>query len=148
MSKLQRVCYICGKQFGLHSIAVHEPQCLKKWQIENGKLPKHLQRPEPKRKETVNADGSLDINAANAAAIESANAQLIPCENCGRTFQPDRLPVHQKSCKPKDGGAAFNTRQPSTSYKSVSVLVYFLTSTSSQVTVKSQKWQKGSAQKA
>ncbi|XP_078253140.1 zinc finger protein 474-like [Rhinoraja longicauda] len=118
MSKLQRVCYICGKQFGLHSIVVHEPQCLKKWRIENEKLPKHLQRPEPKRKETVNADGSLDIDAANAAAFESANAQLIPCENCGRTFQPDRLFVHQKSCKPKEGGASFNTPKPSSSYKS------------------------------
>jgi hypothetical protein len=25
-------------------------------------------------------------------------AQLIPCENCGRKFAPDRLPIHLKSC--------------------------------------------------
>jgi hypothetical protein len=23
------VCYICGREFGLSSIAIHEPQCLK-----------------------------------------------------------------------------------------------------------------------
>ena len=37
----------------------------------------------------------------NEAAYESAKAQLLKCENCGRTFAPDRLPVHQRSCKPK-----------------------------------------------
>ena len=37
-------------------------------------------------------------------AEESARGQLLPCENCGRTFQPDRLPVHMKSCKRPQGG--------------------------------------------
>ena len=27
---------------------------------------------------------------------------LVPCENCGRTFLPDRLVVHLRSCKPKE----------------------------------------------
>ncbi|KAJ9574947.1 hypothetical protein L9F63_007886, partial [Diploptera punctata] len=27
-------------------------------------------------------------------------ANLVPCENCGRTFNPDRLEVHQRSCRP------------------------------------------------
>lgn len=39
----------------------------------------------------------------NEAAWQSAQAQLIPCQNCGRKFAPDRLPVHQRSCKPKPG---------------------------------------------
>jgi hypothetical protein len=45
--------------------------------------------------------GSYDVNAFNEAAYESAKSQLLACENCGRTFNPDRLPVHQRSCKPK-----------------------------------------------
>lgn len=45
--------------------------------------------------------GSYDVNAFNEAAYESAKSQLLRCENCGRTFNPDRLPVHQRSCKPK-----------------------------------------------
>lgn len=41
----------------------------------------------------------------NELAWENAKAQLIPCDNCGRRFAPDRLPVHQRSCKPKGGGS-------------------------------------------
>ena len=26
---------------------------------------------------------------------------MLECDNCGRKFAPDRLPVHLKSCKPK-----------------------------------------------
>lgn len=39
----------------------------------------------------------------NEAAWESAQGQLVPCSNCGRTFASDRLPVHQRACKPKPG---------------------------------------------
>lgn len=97
------VCYLCGREFGSKSISIHEPQCLEKWKIENNKLPKHQQRPEPRKPEIrhVGGKGSYDVDAFNQAAYESAQSQLLPCENCGRTFNPDRLPVHQRSCKPK-----------------------------------------------
>ncbi|KAK3097511.1 hypothetical protein FSP39_010343 [Pinctada imbricata] len=97
------VCYICGREFGSKSISIHEPQCLEKWKIENSKLPKEQRRPEPKKPEvrTIGAKGSYDVDAMNEAAYESAKAQLLKCENCGRTFAPDRLPVHQRSCRPK-----------------------------------------------
>ena len=36
-------------------------------------------------------------------AYESAKSQLIPCENCGHKFAPDRQGIHQRSCKPKPG---------------------------------------------
>lgn len=45
--------------------------------------------------------GSYDMEEFNKAAYESAQALLIPCDNCGRTFLPDRLTVHQRSCRPK-----------------------------------------------
>ena len=35
---------------------------------------------------------------------QAAQANLVPCPNCGRTFLPDRLAVHQRSCRPKTGG--------------------------------------------
>uniref|UniRef100_A0A674KDB6 C2HC/C3H-type domain-containing protein n=1 Tax=Terrapene triunguis TaxID=2587831 RepID=A0A674KDB6_9SAUR len=96
-----RVCYICGREFGSQSLAIHEPKCLEKWHIENDKLPKHLRRAEPAKPQSLTG-GTYDIKAANEAAYQSAQAQLLPCENCGRTFLPDRLPVHQRSCRPKD----------------------------------------------
>lgn len=36
----------------------------------------------------------------NEAAWQASKLQLVECENCGRRFQPDRLMVHQRSCKP------------------------------------------------
>lgn len=42
----------------------------------------------------------MDVEAANQAAWESAQAAMVECANCGRRFNPDRLPVHHKSCTP------------------------------------------------
>uniref|UniRef100_A0A8D1LFP9 C2HC/C3H-type domain-containing protein n=1 Tax=Sus scrofa TaxID=9823 RepID=A0A8D1LFP9_PIG len=97
-----RVCYICGREFGSQSLGIHEPQCLEKWRIENSKLPKHLRRPEPSKPPPLRGSGSYNLQAANEAAFQSSQAQLLPCEYCGRTFLPDRLLVHQRSCKPKE----------------------------------------------
>lgn len=44
-------CYICNRDFGSTSIAIHEPQCLKKWYIKNKKL-----SPNQKRKELENPE--------------------------------------------------------------------------------------------
>ncbi|KFV16202.1 Zinc finger protein 474, partial [Pterocles gutturalis] len=92
------VCYICGREFGSQSISIHEPQCLEKWRIENDQLPRHLRRAEPRKPEVLTG-GSCTITAENEAAYQSAQAQLLPCGNCGGTFLPDRLFVHQKSCR-------------------------------------------------
>nr|XP_056704977.1 zinc finger protein 474 [Euleptes europaea] len=97
------ICYLCGREYGTKSISIHEPQCLKKWHIENDQLPKHLRRPEPKKPEirSVGAKGYYDLDALNESAWNSAQSQLVPCDICGRTFLPDRRIVHQRSCKPK-----------------------------------------------
>ncbi|NWS98853.1 ZN474 protein, partial [Mionectes macconnelli] len=97
------ICYICGREYGTKSISIHEPQCLKKWHQENDNLPKHLRRPEPKKPEAriVQAKGFYDLDSLNEEAWTSAQTQLVPCDICGRTFLPDRLIVHQRSCKPK-----------------------------------------------
>ena len=50
-------CYICGRQFGSSSIGIHQPQCLKKWQTQNDKLPKAQRRPMPMAPEIVREKG-------------------------------------------------------------------------------------------
>ncbi|NXK54884.1 ZN474 protein, partial [Chauna torquata] len=97
------ICYLCGREYGTKSISIHEPQCLKKWHQENEMLPKHLRRPEPKKPEVcpVQAKGFYDLDSLNEAAWIRAQNQLVPCDICGRTFLPDRLIVHQQSCKLK-----------------------------------------------
>ncbi|XP_050738026.1 serine/arginine repetitive matrix protein 1-like isoform X4 [Eriocheir sinensis] len=97
------VCYICGREFGTVSIGIHEPQCLKKWRLENDSLPPNLQREEPRKPEVVYDDeGKVDREAMAEAAWKTHLETLVKCENCGRTFFPDRLVVHQKSCLPKE----------------------------------------------
>ena len=36
--------------------------------------------------------------------LEAANANLVACQKCGRTFNPDRIVVHERVCKAGRGG--------------------------------------------
>ena len=99
------VCYICGQEFGTKSISIHEPQCLKKWELENSCLPRNLRRPPPVKPTLPSlagggGGGNYDLERMNQMAYDSAQSQLVPCQNCGRTFLPDRLGVHLRSCRP------------------------------------------------
>ncbi|XP_047118678.1 zinc finger protein 574-like [Schistocerca piceifrons] len=88
------VCYLCGREFGTKSYPLHEPHCLQKWHRENSLLPPQLQREPPPR-----PDQPPTTSQWNHLAWEAVQGSLVPCENCGRTFNPDRLEVHQRSCK-------------------------------------------------
>lgn len=97
------VCFICGREFGTKSISIHEPQCMKKWEIENSRLPKHLRRPQPVKPSilpSLSCHSGDDVERMNQLAFESSQRQLVQCMNCGRTFLPDRLDIHLRSCKP------------------------------------------------
>ncbi|KAK8745793.1 hypothetical protein OTU49_000013, partial [Cherax quadricarinatus] len=97
------VCYICGREFGTMSLAIHEPQCLRKWKAENSNLPQHMQRPEPRKPEVIYDDqGNINREAMAEAAWQTHLEQLVKCEKCGRTFYPDRLIVHQKTVAAED----------------------------------------------
>ena len=44
--------------------------------------------------------GTADLEAYNNEAYKQYNeVALMACPNCGRTFLPDRLEVHLRSCK-------------------------------------------------
>lgn len=95
------LCYICGRQFGTSSIAIHEPQCLKKWHLGNDKLPLSQRRSEPKKPEAVIdiETGQIDYVRTEEAAWQCHLTHLVPCYKCGRKFNPDRVRVHEKCCK-------------------------------------------------
>lgn len=63
----------------------------------------------------VTGNGGMDMDAMNEAAWQASKLQLIECENCGRRFQPDRLPVHQRSCRPGNVAKKIQTQPASTS---------------------------------
>jgi hypothetical protein len=108
------ICYICGKHFGQSSLAIHEKTCLQRWERENNQLPPGQRRPKPVKPQmmafAVAEDGSpvgngtskyrIDEAAYADACLEASKLNMAECANCGRRFQPDRLPVHQRACKP------------------------------------------------
>lgn len=109
---LQR-CYLCGNEFGSASIGIHIPQCYNKkisqWQQGNPST----RGPKPKHPETVNWKGEgLSKTENQEVQAKEFEAGLSPCPNCGRTFLPDRLPIHLKGCKPS-GSHTSQKRKPS-----------------------------------
>lgn len=92
------ICNICGRNFGSKSIAFHEPQCLKKWKMENEKVPQSP--PKSNFKSNVHLSGYGSGNEAQDEMFWKAHqAQLVPCGRCQRTFYPDRLEIHLRGCK-------------------------------------------------
>lgn len=75
---------------------------MKKWEIENSKLPRSKQRSAPQKPTilpSINNHEANDRNRFNQAAYEAAQSQLIPCSKCGRTFATDRIDIHERNCK-------------------------------------------------
>jgi len=94
------MCHICGREFGSASIDVHIPQCMKKWEAQEAKKPPAQRRSAPS---APTEQEGMTRDEYNAAAYEKWNDEaLMACPNCGRTFLPDRLEVHLRSCKPKN----------------------------------------------
>ena len=48
--KMPVSCYICGRDFGTKSISIHIPNCIKKWEAAQKKLPKEQVSDEKKKK--------------------------------------------------------------------------------------------------
>ena len=106
------VCPLCGREFGTASLEIHMKSCKKKFELQQQDLPKNMRRSADKIIASYNQNmammnsmgggGGYNLDAINAQAFDTYNTQaLVPCENCGRTFLPDRLLVHLRSCKKK-----------------------------------------------
>jgi hypothetical protein len=90
------VCHICGRNYTIHSINLHIPQCEKIYQQRQGTLPKSERKPLPKLDRKPD---SMDLKARNELALKIYNGtSLEACQFCNRTFLPDRLSVHLPSC--------------------------------------------------
>lgn len=92
-------CKTCGKEFGKASIKFHEPQCEKKKIADDLRKEKEKQAQEEKPVSYMDHLEEENLNDSFNAIWEAHMQQLIPCTLCGRTFFPDRIEVHQRSCK-------------------------------------------------
>ena len=115
------VCYVCGREYGTKSIAIHEPQCLKRFEIENRKLPVNERKPLPKRSITTHsAMAEQKLTTGRTRLVQYRNEvlqttaedyfqycykewekDLVLCNKCGRKFAPERHVKHAPRCKAK-----------------------------------------------
>lgn len=101
------MCPLCGKEFGSMSLDIHVKTCIAKYNREQELLPpKNRKSAETiiekyKAMESqIKASDGYNVDMLNQGAYEAFNNDaLVPCELCQRTFYPDRLIVHQRSCK-------------------------------------------------
>ena len=119
------VCYICGREYGSRSISIHKPQCLRKFELENKKLPIKERKPLPQKPinhaaivvtsqehtmphSTIGSRGIYGQEVLQDAADQyfqycysEWEKDLITCKTCGRTFAPERHAKHAHKCKAK-----------------------------------------------
>ena len=79
------------------------------WEKTEAQKPKGERKPLPKKPVVDNralggGDGGKmtqkDMDAYNEEAFKNYNDNVLDkCERCGRTFLPERLPIHMKGCK-------------------------------------------------
>ena len=95
-------CHICGGEFGAASIDIHVPQCAKRWEAAEAQKPVHLRRPTPSGPtRSPRLDETCATQKEAIAPPDWGDQTLSPCPHCGRTFLPERLEVHLRSCRPK-----------------------------------------------
>lgn len=106
------MCPLCGREYGTKSLDIHMKSCKEKFEREQQNLPKNQRRSaddiiEKYRKieaqskiQCSGGGGNYNIDKLNNDAFDVFNQEaLVPCELCGRTFLPDRLVIHARSCK-------------------------------------------------
>ena len=104
------ICPLCGREYGTASLQIHIKSCRQKFELQQQDLPKNMRKSADKiiaayeqNQAMMNAmtsgSGNYNLDALNDQAFDTYNKEaLVPCSNCGRTFLPDRLIVHQRSC--------------------------------------------------
>ena len=84
------------------SLAIHQKQCKKLFLKREAKKPKRERKPlpnEPTKISDYETATPRQVEAARVAASRSFNDNVLErCPNCSRTFLPDRLVVHLRSC--------------------------------------------------
>lgn len=119
-------CYICGRQFTKASLPIHEPQCMKKWEVANEQLPPELRKRKPVKPQPMaergigGKGGGYDLGASDAA-WQAAQSNLVPCPSCGRTFNMDRIEKHVSICA--KSGVVPPKKQPTPTAKPTTLTV-------------------------
>lgn len=101
------MCPLCGREFGSMSLDIHIKTCKIKFDRDQEQLPYNQRKSAEdliekfkKMEANIKSNGNYNIDNFNGEAFKMFNEEaLVPCDLCGRTFLPDRLAVHKRSCK-------------------------------------------------
>mmetsp|Transcript_13489 Transcript_13489/g.20274 ORF Transcript_13489/g.20274 Transcript_13489/m.20274 type:complete len:279 (-) Transcript_13489:294-1130(-) len=118
-----RVCYVCGRSYGVNSFEIHLKQCKELWLAREAQKPLKERKPLPNdpfassdplpasnsssqnstRPLASTGGGKIpsqaELDAMNAAATAAYNTEALDtCAFCGRSFLPEKLKIHNKSC--------------------------------------------------
>jgi len=89
------VCYICGRNYMIHSFEIHEVQCIKLFNDRENLKPIKQRRKCPTSPFNLLNN---NIDEMNVLASQSYTANLFSCKYCNRKFTEDKLIIHNKSC--------------------------------------------------
>lgn len=105
-TQVQCVLYMWAENLGPNPLAFMNPSAWRS-RVENSKLPKHLRRPEPSKPSLSTEVGHTVFRQWMRQPSRVPRPQLLPCEFSAAAcwFLPDRLLVHQRSCKQEGWGA-------------------------------------------
>ena len=95
-------CEGCGEAFLPHLLPKHQRSCAAVRPVK--KAVKFVERPlpppqDPLSSDTPDAPVPVEREHASVAYADNGSNSFVACERCGRTFFPDRLPVHQRACQ-------------------------------------------------
>ena len=94
-------CYLCQRAYGSASIGIHVKSCRATFIATEAAKPAKERRPVPEEHADYSAAASwtaAEAEAANAIAATRGAEMMDACGWCGRTFNPDRLAIHARSC--------------------------------------------------
>jgi Zn finger protein HypA/HybF involved in hydrogenase expression len=93
-----RTCYVCGRPTLLPGYDSHVRGCAELFEMRESQKPPKERRPCP-RDPYVNGNGTKgSLQKMNDAAYDTWKESLAQCRNCGRSFLPEKLAIHNRSC--------------------------------------------------
>ena len=93
------MCHICGRQTLIAGYAHHIDGCSKKFLARESQKPVKERRPLPVNPYESMGTGKKSSKEMEELSQQAYNATLSDCAFCGRRFLPEKLIIHNRSCR-------------------------------------------------
>lgn len=98
-----RTCYICGRPTLLPGYDIHVSKCREIFEQREAQKPPKERRSCPRDPfSSIGSRGFTSLEEENDMIQQQWKSNLAQCANCGRSFLPEKLSIHQRSCTPSN----------------------------------------------